>query len=66
MRKLTVLVMLCTLPLCIIVGIVESLPFHADRTPEFHIFVAAVFTLACLVHICLNRRQIIRYFKAVK
>lgn len=66
MRKLTVFVMLFTLPLCIIVGIAESLPFHAGSPPEFHIFVAVIFTLACLVHIWLNRKPMLRHIRGVK
>jgi hypothetical protein len=65
MRRMTVLIMSCTLPLSIIAGIAELSPQHIGP-PVLHILIAAVFTLSCLVHIWVNRKAMLKYIRDSK
>jgi hypothetical protein len=62
-RKFLATAMPILMILCILTGIVESMPFHWGRPPELHIFVAMLFIATACVHAGLNRNAFIKYFK---
>jgi len=63
MRKFLGIAIFLLLVLCISAGIAESMPFHSGRPAVLHISIAVLFIIAVSIHIWLNRKAFIRYFK---
>lgn len=60
MRRVLFLLMLILGVVTIISGIVEMSPRHTGP-PVFHIVVASILAILCIIHLCLNRKAVLRY-----
>ncbi len=62
MRRALFFIMLISGILMIILGIAEA-HVHPATLPVAHIVVAVIFTLSTILHLMLNRKLFIKYFK---
>jgi len=65
MRRILVFLLRITGLLTIIVGIAEAQAWNKGPA-VFHIIVASIFILLCIMHIILNRKAVMRYVKSGK
>jgi hypothetical protein len=62
MRRILVFLLLVTGILMIVIGFAEA-QVHPGTLAVHHIISAVVFTVLCIVHIVINRKTVMRYFK---